>query len=159
MRFSFGRGPQRFFFYGLWQSDRTGAPRSWRRQGSASVDAYAAAAGRWLVTRDGFDLLVYLSDYDYAAHAGGPAGAREAVRRVDASLGELAIAAGSSTRSSTATPSSCSPTTGERASTARCRCTLAIHPFRARSSPHPTAPRWCTACPAADSIRANWLPM
>jgi hypothetical protein len=89
------RGPRRFFFYGLWQSDRTGAPLSWRRHGSGSVDAYAAAAGRWLVTRDGFDLFVYyLSDYDYAAHAGVPAAARDALRRVDTALGDLAVAAG-----------------------------------------------------------------
>ena len=30
------RGPQRFFFYGLWQSDRTGAPPSWRRHGAGA---------------------------------------------------------------------------------------------------------------------------
>jgi hypothetical protein len=52
------RGPRRFFFYNLWESDRTGAPLSWRRRSNGSVDAYAAAAARWLVTRDGFDLLV-----------------------------------------------------------------------------------------------------
>ena len=48
-----------------------------------SIDAYAAAVGRWLVTRDGFDLLVYyLPDYDYASHALGPGrGARGARAR------------------------------------------------------------------------------
>jgi Type I phosphodiesterase / nucleotide pyrophosphatase len=88
-------GPRRFFFYNLWESDRTGAPLSWRRRANGSVDAYATAAARWLVTRDGFDLLVhYLSDYDYASHAAGPEGARAALRRADIGLAELAGAAG-----------------------------------------------------------------
>ena len=40
-----------------------------------SIDAYAAAVGRWLVTRDGFDFLAYyLSDFDYASHVHGPDG-------------------------------------------------------------------------------------
>ena len=44
-----------------------------RNRAAGTVDAYAAAVGRWLVTRDGFDfLLLYLSDYDYASHAAGP---------------------------------------------------------------------------------------
>jgi hypothetical protein len=89
------RGPQRFFFYNIWESDRTGAPLSWRRRANGSVDAYAAAAARWLVTRDGFDFLVhYLSDYDYASHAAGPDGARAALRRADAALADLVGAAG-----------------------------------------------------------------
>jgi hypothetical protein len=89
------QGPSRFFFYNLWESDRTGAPLSWRRRANGSVDAYATAAARWLVTRDGFDLLVhYLSDYDYASHAAGPEGARPALRRADASLADLVGAAG-----------------------------------------------------------------
>ena len=88
-------GPRRFFFFNLWESDRTGAPLSWRRRANGSVDAYATAAARWLVTRDGFDFLVhYLSDYDYASHAAGPAGARAALRRADAALADLAAAAG-----------------------------------------------------------------
>ena len=63
-------GPGRFFFYNLFESDRTGAPLSWRNRAAGTIDAYAAAVGRWLVTRDGFDFLVYyLSDYDYASHA------------------------------------------------------------------------------------------
>jgi len=66
-------GPRRFFFYNLFQSDETGAPLSFRNRQAGSIDAYAAAVGRWLVTRDGFDfLLYYLSDYDYASHAQGP---------------------------------------------------------------------------------------
>jgi len=68
-------GPRRFFFYGLFESDRTGAPFAVRRRRAGSVDAYAAAVGRWLVTRDGFDLLAfYLSGYDFASHAAGPDG-------------------------------------------------------------------------------------
>ena len=47
------------------------------RASEGSIDAYAAAVGRWLVTRDGFDFLVfYLPDYDYASHLAGPGGAR-----------------------------------------------------------------------------------
>ena len=63
------RGPERFYFYNLFQSERTGAPLSFRKRAAGTIDAYAAAVGRWLVTRDGFDfLLFYLSDYDYASH-------------------------------------------------------------------------------------------
>jgi hypothetical protein len=88
-------GPARFFFYNLWESDRTGAPwSSWRRR-SGGPDAYATAAARWLVARDGFDFLVYyLSDYDYASHALGPDGAHDALRRADEGIGALVDAAG-----------------------------------------------------------------
>ncbi len=89
------RGPEHFFFYNLYESDRTGAPLSWRNRHSGTVDAYAAAVGRWLVTRAAFDFLVfYLSDYDYASHAVGPDGALEELRRCDAAVGALAEAAG-----------------------------------------------------------------
>ena len=88
-------GPERFFFYNLFSSDRTGAPLSWRNRAAGSVDAYAAAVGRWLVTRDAFDfLLFYLSDYDYASHAAGPDTALEVLRRCDDAIGSLAEAAG-----------------------------------------------------------------
>ena len=89
-------GPSRFFFYNLYESDRTGAPFVGRGRKGGSVDAYAAGVGRWLVTRDGFDFLVYyLSDYDLASHAHGPAGAMDvALDRVDASIGVLLDAAG-----------------------------------------------------------------
>ena len=80
-------GPKRFFFYSLFESDRTGAPLAVRNRAAGSIDAYAAAVGRWLVTRDGFDFLVYyLSDYDFASHAHGPdrrAGGARAQRRGD----------------------------------------------------------------------------
>ena len=89
------RGPERFFFYNLFSSDRTGAPLSWRNRPAGSIDAYATAVGRWLVTRDAFDFLVfYLSDYDYASHAHGPDTALEALQRCDDAIGSLAEAAG-----------------------------------------------------------------
>jgi hypothetical protein len=89
------RGPRRFFFYNLYESDKTGAPTSWRDRSAGTVDAYAAAVGRWLVTRDGFDFLVfYLSDYDLASHEQGPDSARDVLSRCDAAVGELARAAG-----------------------------------------------------------------
>lgn len=88
-------GPRRFFFFNLYESDPTGAPLAVRSRAGGSVDAYAVAVGRWLVTRDGFDFLVYyLPDYDYASHVVGPEGAAAALRRADASLAELAGAAG-----------------------------------------------------------------
>src|SRR5436190_7705829 len=90
-------GPRRFFFYGLFESDRTGAPFAVRSRRGGSVDAYAAAVGRWLVTRDGFDFLAfYLSGYDFASHAGGPDGAEadRALEQVDAAIGGLFEAAG-----------------------------------------------------------------
>lgn len=88
-------GPRRFFFYNLYESDATGAPLAVRNRAAGSVDDYAAAVGRWLVTRDGFDVLVfYLSDLDYASHAFGPDGCREALTRADDHVGSLLAAAG-----------------------------------------------------------------
>jgi hypothetical protein len=88
-------GPKRFFFYSLYESDRTGAPLAIRNRALGSIDAYAATVGRWLVTRNGFDLLVhYLPDYDYASHAAGPDAAHEALARSDASVAALMDAAG-----------------------------------------------------------------
>jgi predicted AlkP superfamily pyrophosphatase or phosphodiesterase len=90
-------GPRRFFFYGLFESDRTGAPFAVRSRRAGSVDAYAAAVGRWLVTRDGFDFLAYyLSTYDFASHAAGPDGeaADRALEQCDAAIGALFEAAG-----------------------------------------------------------------
>ena len=76
------RGPQRFFFYNVFQSDVTGAPLSFRNRDAGTIDDYAAAVGRWLVTRDCFDFfLFYLSDYDYASHSLGPEGAAGEARR------------------------------------------------------------------------------
>ena len=89
-------GPKRFFYYSLFESDHTGAPLAVRNRAAGSTDVYAAAVGRWLVTRDGFDFLAYyLSDFDYASHAHGPSGAEEvALARVDDAIGALLDAAG-----------------------------------------------------------------
>ena len=89
-------GPKRFFFYSLFESDQTGAPLAVRNRAAGSLDAYAAAVGRWLVTRDGFDFFAfYLSDFDFASHAHGPAGADDvALERTDAAIAALLDAAG-----------------------------------------------------------------
>jgi hypothetical protein len=88
-------GPKRFFFYNLFESDPTGAPLAVFGRSQGSIDGYAAAVGRWLVTRDGFDFLVYyLPDYDFASHAHGPDGAFDALARSDAAVGALLDAAG-----------------------------------------------------------------
>ena len=64
------------------------AARDPRPRPRGSIDAYAAAVGRWLVTRDGFDFLVYyLPDYDFASHALGPDASQEALARSDAAVG------------------------------------------------------------------------
>jgi hypothetical protein len=89
------RGPEQFFFYNLFRAERTGAPLSFRNRAGGSIDAYAAAVGRWLVTRDGFDfLLFYLSDYDYASHVEGPDAAAGVLARCDDAVGGLVAAAG-----------------------------------------------------------------
>jgi predicted AlkP superfamily pyrophosphatase or phosphodiesterase len=90
-------GPRRFFYYGLFESDRTGAPFAVRNRRAGSIDAYAAAVGRWLVTRDGFDFFAYyLSGYDFASHSSGPDGeeAKRALEQSDAAVGALFDAAG-----------------------------------------------------------------
>ncbi len=88
-------GPRRFFFYSVYESEKTGAPIAWLNRSLGSIDGYAAAIGRWLVTRDGFDLLVhYLPDYDYASHALGPDAAHEALGRADSAISALFEAAG-----------------------------------------------------------------
>ena len=88
-------GPKRFFYFGLFESDPIGAPLAVAGRHRGSSDAYAAAAGRWLVTRDGFDfLLLYLPDYDFASHALGPEGAGAALSRSDAAIATVLEAAG-----------------------------------------------------------------
>jgi Type I phosphodiesterase / nucleotide pyrophosphatase len=88
-------GPRHFFYYNLFESERTGAPLAVRSRLEGSIDEYAAAVGRWLVTRDSFDFLVfYLPDYDYASHLSGPDAAAEALARSDGALGSLFEAAG-----------------------------------------------------------------
>jgi predicted AlkP superfamily pyrophosphatase or phosphodiesterase len=88
-------GPKGFFFYSLFESEVTGAPVAVFGRSTGSIDAYAGFVGRWLVTRDGFDLLVYyLPDYDFASHALGPEATQEALTRSDAAIGALIEAAG-----------------------------------------------------------------
>ena len=88
-------GPRRFFFFNIFESDVTGAPLAVRSRVEGSLDAYAGYVGRWLVTRDGFDFLVfYLPDFDYASHLAGPASPLDALTRADASVGQLMEAAG-----------------------------------------------------------------
>jgi Type I phosphodiesterase / nucleotide pyrophosphatase len=88
-------GPKHFFFYNLFESERTGAPLAVRSRPEGSIDEYAAFVGRWLVTRDAFDFLVfYLPDYDYASHLAGPEAAGQALERSDRALGRLLEAAG-----------------------------------------------------------------
>ncbi len=87
--------PKRFFFYNLFESDTTGASLAVRNRAGGTVDDYAAAVGRWLVTRDGFDFLAYyLSDHDYLSHVLGPDAAQEGIARADRALGALVEAAG-----------------------------------------------------------------
>ncbi len=72
-------GPSQFYFGELFASERTGAPASIGVGGKN--DAYAAAVGRWLVARDGFDfLLFYLPETDSAGHRGGDAAAARSRR-------------------------------------------------------------------------------
>jgi predicted AlkP superfamily pyrophosphatase or phosphodiesterase len=88
-------GPRRFFYYNLFESDVTGAPLAVFARAAGSIDGYAAAVGRWLVTRDGFDFLAYyLPDYDFASHVYGPEGTAEALARSDAAVRALLDAAG-----------------------------------------------------------------
>jgi predicted AlkP superfamily pyrophosphatase or phosphodiesterase len=88
-------GPKHFFYYNLFESERTGAPLAVFARGAGSIDGYAASVGRWLVTRDGFDFLAYyLPDYDFASHTHGPDAAFEALARSDTAIAALFDAAG-----------------------------------------------------------------
>jgi hypothetical protein len=88
-------GPKRFFYFNLYESDATGAPLAIRNRAAGTVDDYASAVARWLVTRDGFDLLVhYLQDVDFASHMYGPDAAGEALERSDRAVSTLVDAAG-----------------------------------------------------------------
>jgi predicted AlkP superfamily pyrophosphatase or phosphodiesterase len=88
-------GPSRFFYFNLFESDVTGAPLAVRTRARGSVDEYARMVGRWLVTRDGFDFLVfYLPDYDFASHAAGPEAAHAALAHADNAIATLLEAAG-----------------------------------------------------------------
>src|SRR5919109_124537 len=87
--------PRQFFFFNLFESDVTGAPLAVRSRLEGSIDEYAGAVGSWLVTRDGFDFLVfYLPDYDYVSHLEGPEAAMAALERSDLALSRLLASAG-----------------------------------------------------------------
>ena len=88
-------GPRHFFFFNVFESEQTGAGLAVRSRLEGSIDDYAGAIGRWLVTRDGFDFLVfYLPDYDYASHISGPEGSLAALERSDRAVARLLEAAG-----------------------------------------------------------------
>ena len=153
-------GPERFFFYNLFSSDRTGAPLSWRNRPAGSIDAYATAVGRWLVTRDAFDFLVfYLSDYDYASHEHGPDTALETLQRCDDAIGSLAEAGGGLDafleRYAVVVMADHGQTQGARGGLARARSTPAS---RACCRSARTAPRTSTCSPAAGSTRVRSRP-
>ena len=86
-------GPTRFFFGELFGSDRTGAPRNMGVTGRN--DDHAGSVGRWLVARDGFDLLVfYLPETDATSHRVGPQGALDTIAQADRNVARLMSAAG-----------------------------------------------------------------
>ncbi len=86
-------GPSQFYFGELFATERTGAPTSLGVGGRN--DANAAAVGRWLVARDGFDfLLFYLPETDSAGHRGGDALRPAAVAGADDAVATLMSAAG-----------------------------------------------------------------
>jgi hypothetical protein len=86
-------GPSQFYFGELFATERTGAPTSLGVGGRN--DANAAAVGRWLVARDGFDfLLFYLPETDSAGHKGGDALRPAAVAGADDAVATLMSAAG-----------------------------------------------------------------
>jgi hypothetical protein len=86
-------GPSQFYFGELFATERTGAPPSLGVGGRN--DANAAAVGRWLVARDGFDfLLFYLPETDSAGHRGGDALRPAAVAGADDAIATLMSAAG-----------------------------------------------------------------
>ena len=88
-------GPRHFFFFNVFESAQTGAPLAVRSRLEGSIDEYAGVVGRWLVTRDAFDFLVfYLPDYDYASHIAGPEGSLDALERSDGALARLLEAGG-----------------------------------------------------------------
>ena len=137
-----------------------GAPLSWRNRPAGSIDAYAAAVGRWLVTRDAFDFLVfYLSDYDYASHEHGPDTALEALQRCDDAIGSLAEAGGGI---DALLERYAVVVMADHGQTARARGRLARRALRRRrgrpAARRRTAPPTSTSSPAAGSIRARSPP-
>ena len=112
-----------------------------------SIDGYAAAVGRWLVTRDGFDLLVYyLPDYDFASHAAGPDAAYEALareRRCDRRAPRRGRRARRVPRALRGRPLLRPRADARRPG--RLGCRPRSRPSTTSSSPRRTAPGWSTA--------------
>jgi hypothetical protein len=82
-------GPRRYFLGDLFYSDVTGAPHNF----GGSVDRHGGRVARWLVTRDGFDMLFfYQYETDAAQHRAGDAVA--AVETADRGLAMMVDAAG-----------------------------------------------------------------
>ncbi len=162
-------GPQRFFFFNLFESDDTGAGLAVRSRHEGSNDAYAGAIGRWLVTRDGFDFLVfYLPDFDYASHLVGPTSPVDALARADAAVGQLQDAAGGPDelldRYGIVLCSDHGQTHVEQVARLQepfadlellARAARRPVARRRRSSQGRTAPGWSTGCPAARSTCAG----
>ena len=82
-------GPRRYFLGDLFYSDVTGAPHNF----GGSVDRHGGGVARWLVTRDGFDMLFfYQYETDAVQHRAGDAVA--AVETADRGLAMMVDAAG-----------------------------------------------------------------
>ena len=126
-------GPRRFFYFNLFESDQTARRSGWARGTSARTTGTRPRSARWLVTRDGFDLLVYyLPDYDFASHAAGPDAAHEALARGRRRCAPSSTPPAGSTSSSSATRSSSAPTTGRPTSSRRLASRLAFTTRRRR---------------------------
>ena len=152
-------GPRHFFYFNLFESERTGAPLAIRSRLEGSIDEYAAAVGRWLVTRDAFDFLVfYLPDYDYASHLAGPDAAPEALERSDRALG--APARGGRRRRGVPRPLRGHRLLRPRPDARRApRAAAGLVPARATtrcSRSPPTVPGWSTGSRAAGRTRGRW---
>ena len=145
-------GPKRFFFYNLFESDETGAPAAWREPLGGTIDEYAAAVGRWLVTRDGFDFFAfYLSDTTTSRMRTGPTRRGKESPASTARSGRSSRRRVAPTSFSSATPSSSAPIMDRRTSAAAQGCRTAFATSTASSSPPRTARAWSTA-----SRTAGW---
>ena len=130
----------------------TGAPIAVRNRAESSVDAYAAAVGRWLVTRDGFDFLVYyLPDYDFASHA--PARTRPTRRCAAATTRSSRC---SRPRAAWTSSSSATPCSARRPRTDACRAGGAA-PGRLRRLPALQPPRADAELAVTASNRAGMV--
>ena len=107
-------GPSRFFFYNLFESDVTGAPLSVRNRPRGTIDAYAAAVGRWLVTRDGFELSPSISPTTTRLARARPRRGARSPRALRRRRGARSRRRAGRTSTSSATPSSSARITARR---------------------------------------------